>query len=110
MSSSDPANTETTQTDDDRYDDELPPTPAPATPAEWDGLIDEWIDAEPDILRGVLEMLARPERDAAREAALAGGEIRSGGEGERSWYGGGMSRETWACPRNLAGFARSLSN
>ncbi|MEV5876651.1 hypothetical protein AB0L75_20935 [Streptomyces sp. NPDC052101] len=167
---------------EDRYDDdELPPVPAPATPAEWDRLIEEWdeirqgcylgdaqravvecarnleasvaaggpetalwtlglvligpyvihahpdaaaetrvleamgaveralgqipceheahpcddmpLDAELDSFRYVLEMLAHPERDAAHEAALADEEIRP---------------ETWACPRNLAGFARAF--
>ncbi|MEV5146171.1 hypothetical protein [Streptomyces sp. NPDC052727] len=188
-----------TETVQDRYDDdELPPTPAPTTPAEWDALIDEWdeirhgyylgdapgtvlecaknleasvaaggpdtalwtlglvligpyvIDARPDAVaearvleamgaveralgqaacaheahpcddmpldagldnfRWVLEMLAHPERDAAHEAALADEENWPDEEGAQSWYEGRMTREIWACPRNLAGFARSFSD
>ncbi|MFF5480437.1 hypothetical protein ACFY5C_24270 [Streptomyces sp. NPDC012935] len=42
------------------------------------------LDDELDNLRDVLEMLVRPDRDAAREI--------------------------WACPRNLAGFARAFTD
>ncbi|GHI08222.1 hypothetical protein AQI88_06195 [Streptomyces cellostaticus] len=186
-----------TDTIEDRYDDELPPVPAPTTPAEWDGLIEEWdeirhgyylgdaqravvecarnlevsvaaggpetplwtlglvltgpyvvyarpdaaaetrvleamgvveralgetpcaheahpcddmpLDAELDNFRYVLEMLAHPERDAAHEAALAD-EENWPDEDSENWYERLMTREIWACPRNLAGFARAFSD
>ncbi|MEU6270043.1 hypothetical protein [Saccharopolyspora shandongensis] len=186
------------ETVEDRYDDDELPTPAPTTPAEWDGLIGEWdqirhgyylgnapgtvlecaknlaasvaagrpdaalwtlglvligpyviyarpdaaaearvleamgaveralgrtscaheahpcddmpFDVELDNFRYVLEMLAHPERDAAHEAELADEENWPDEEGAQSWYGGRMTRAVWACPRNLAGFARAFSH
>ncbi|MFD0022590.1 hypothetical protein [Streptomyces sp. NPDC058382] len=60
-----------------------------------------------------LKLLAHPERDAEHEAALAeeiaDEDASSADDGwRRSWYGGGLTREVWACPRNLAGFARAF--
>ncbi|MGW2634687.1 hypothetical protein ACWC2K_35980 [Streptomyces chattanoogensis] len=58
----------------------------------------------------VLEMLAHPERDADHEAALAGqlADEDEDDEWRESWYEGRLTREIWACPRNLAGFARAF--
>ncbi|MFI9047494.1 hypothetical protein [Streptomyces sp. NPDC053427] len=58
----------------------------------------------------VLEMLAHPERDTAHEAALAEGHADEDEDDEwrESWYEGRLTREIWACPRNLAGFARAF--
>ncbi|KPC66818.1 hypothetical protein [Streptomyces chattanoogensis] len=57
-----------------------------------------------------LEMLAHPERDADHEAALAGqlADEDEDDEWRQSWYEGRLTREIWACPRNLAGFARAF--
>ncbi|KUM70014.1 hypothetical protein [Streptomyces curacoi] len=67
------------------------------------------LDDELDNLRYVLEMLARPERDAAHEASLADEELRPDEDSE-NWFEGRMTREIWACPRNLAGFARAFAD
>ncbi|MFJ9416026.1 hypothetical protein ACIRPT_17860 [Streptomyces sp. NPDC101227] len=60
----------------------------------------------------VLEMLAHPERDADHEAVLAEELADEAGyvdeEWRESWYGGRLTREIWACPQNLAGFARAF--
>lgn len=54
-------------------------------------------DDELDGLRHVLEMLARPD-----------GKSENWDETD-SWFEGRTTREIWACPRNLAGFARDFS-
>ncbi|MFD5860204.1 hypothetical protein [Streptomyces chartreusis] len=182
---------------EDLNDDEAPPTPGPATPAEWEALITEWDeirqgyhlgdtpgtvlacarslqasvaaggpdtalwtfglvligpyviyahpdpaaeaqvlkamaavdrtlgqtdcehdehpcddmpeDDELDNLRYVLEMLARPERgaDDDGDGPTADGH-RPDGESD-DWFEGRMTREVWACPRNLAGFTGAFS-
>ncbi|WP_308403290.1 hypothetical protein [Streptomyces sp. Tu102] len=61
-------------------------------------------DDELDNLRYVLETLARPERGADDD----GDGPSADGESD-DWFTGGMTREVWACPRNLAGFARAFS-
>lgn len=53
-------------------------------------------------------MLARPEQDAAQEAVLDDAELWSDDDSEK-WFEHRMTRETWACPVNLAGFARAFS-
>lgn len=52
-------------------------------------------DDELDNLLGVLEMLARPEGDA--------------GDQSDNRFESRTTREIWACPRNVAGFAREFS-
>ncbi|WP_326692511.1 hypothetical protein OIE63_38860 [Streptomyces sp. NBC_01795] len=67
------------------------------------------LDAELDNFRHVLKMLAHPERDATSQADPADEEDWPD-EMAQSWYDGRMTREIWACPRNLAGFARAFSD
>lgn len=68
-------------------------------------------DGELEQFPEVLHLLARPERDAEHEAALAEELADENGyvddEWRQSWYGGRLTRELWACPQNLAGFARA---
>ncbi|MFI2436702.1 hypothetical protein [Streptomyces sp. NPDC018693] len=66
------------------------------------------LDMELDNFRHVLEMLAHPERDAAHEADLADDDLWPE-EDSQPWYEALMTREIWACPRNLAGFARAFT-
>ncbi|MFI7412755.1 hypothetical protein ACIBU0_29185 [Streptomyces sp. NPDC049627] len=65
-------------------------------------------DDELDNLRYVLEMLAHPEREAAGEAAPTDDELWPDDESD-TWFERGMTREIWACPQNLAGFARAFA-
>ena len=65
-------------------------------------------DDELDGFRYVLDMLAHPEREAAGDAALPDGESWSDDESD-TWFEGRMTREIWACPQNLAGFARAFA-
>ncbi|MEU9110803.1 hypothetical protein AB0D04_03110 [Streptomyces sp. NPDC048483] len=71
--------------------------------------------AEEVLLEGfpaVLGVLAHPERDEEYEAGLAEELADEDGHTDdawrQSWYGARLTREIWACPRNLAGFARAL--
>jgi hypothetical protein len=64
-------------------------------------------DDELDDFRYVLEMLARPEPDDAGETDPTDDETRQDDESD-TWFEGRMTREIWACPRNLAGFARAF--
>jgi hypothetical protein len=65
-------------------------------------------DDDLDGLPAVLEMLARP-GGPATDADPADGEPWSDDdEAAESWFEGRMTREVWACPGNLAGFARSF--
>lgn len=64
-------------------------------------------DGDLDNLREVLEMLARPE-DVTSRGGPADEELWTDDEGSESWFEGRMTREVWACPRNLTGFARSF--
>ncbi|MFE9017076.1 hypothetical protein ACFYNL_00595 [Streptomyces sp. NPDC007808] len=68
-------------------------------------------DDELDDFRYVLEMLAHPERETAGAAAPTDDALRAddGSDDESdSWFGRRMTREMWACPQNLAGFARAF--
>lgn len=67
------------------------------------------LDDELDNLRYVLEMLAHPERDATGGADLADDDLWSDDESD-NWFERRMTREIWACPQNLAGFARAFSD
>ncbi|MFH0517752.1 hypothetical protein ACHBTE_11290 [Streptomyces sp. M41] len=78
-------------------------------------------DDELDDLRHVLQMLARPERDSAGAAdgtrtALGSNDGSEDGSGDEAddetgdWFEGRMTREIWACPQNLAGFARAFAD
>ncbi|MDO0916885.1 hypothetical protein QQM39_40600 [Streptomyces sp. DT2A-34] len=69
---------------------------------------DDIDDAELDNFRYVLEMLAHPEREAAGEAALTDDELWPDDDSD-TWFERRMTREIWACPRNLAGFARAFT-
>jgi hypothetical protein len=64
------------------------------------------LDDELDDFRYVLEMLV-PQRDAVGAAGLTGDEVRLDDE-PAAWFEGRVTREVWACPRNLAGFARAF--
>ncbi|WP_432193448.1 hypothetical protein [Streptomyces sp. bgisy027] len=182
---------------EDLHDDEAPPAPGPATPAEWDALIEEWDeirqgyhlgdtpgmvlacarsleasvaaggrdtalwtfglvligphviyahpdpaaeaqvlramaavertlgpadcaheehpcddmpdDDESDSLRHVLEMLARPERGTDDDGSGPAADGLRPGDEPDDRFEGRMTREVWACPRNVAGFARAFS-
>ncbi|MEV6996944.1 hypothetical protein AB0N62_04470 [Streptomyces sp. NPDC093982] len=59
------------------------------------------LDDELDGLRGVLDMLAHPERDGAADDPSPDDE-------SDNWFEHRMTREIWACPRNLAGLARAF--
>jgi hypothetical protein len=65
------------------------------------------LDDELDNLRYVLEMLAHPERDAPRAADMTDDDLWPDEESD-NWFERRMTREIWACPRNLAGFARAF--
>ncbi|MFJ8537913.1 hypothetical protein [Streptomyces sp. NPDC093591] len=65
-------------------------------------------DDELDNFRYVLDMLAHPEREAAGAAAPTDGELWPDDESD-TWFERRMTREIWACPRNLAGFARAFT-
>lgn len=65
-------------------------------------------DDELDNFPYVLEMLAHPEREAAGEAALTDDEHWPDDESD-TWFEGRMTPEVWACPQNLAGFARAFT-
>ncbi|WP_406457169.1 hypothetical protein OG782_32600 [Streptomyces sp. NBC_00876] len=69
-------------------------------------------DGDLEGLPAVLELLAHPEQDAEHAAALAEelakGEASADDEWLRSWYGGRLTRDVWACPQNLAGLARAF--
>ncbi|WP_369269646.1 hypothetical protein AB5J55_05945 [Streptomyces sp. R11] len=69
------------------------------------------LDDELDNIRHVLEMLAHPERDTATpdEAEPAHDEFSPDDESD-NWFEHRMTREIWACPRNLAGFARAFAD
>ncbi|ELS51459.1 hypothetical protein [Streptomyces viridochromogenes] len=62
------------------------------------------------VLIGPYVIYARP--DAAAEArglkAMSAVERALPDEDSGNWFEGRMTRETWACPRNLAGFARAF--
>lgn len=66
------------------------------------------LDDELDNFRHVLEMLAHPERDSAGEVDLAAEELWPAEESD-NWFERPMTGEIWACPQNLAGFARAFS-
>ncbi|MFE0385770.1 hypothetical protein ACFW1F_17070 [Streptomyces bungoensis] len=69
---------------------------------------DVTLDDESDNLPAVLEMLTRADQDATPQADPAPAGRRPDEEAAESWFEGRMTREVWACPRNLAGFARSF--
>ncbi|MEY9989643.1 hypothetical protein ABIE67_001675 [Streptomyces sp. V4I8] len=66
------------------------------------------LDDELDNLRYVLEMLAHPERDTG-EGALTEDERRPDDDSD-TWFERRMTRDVWACPQNLAGFARAFAD
>ncbi|MFG2135827.1 hypothetical protein [Streptomyces sp. NPDC048650] len=64
-------------------------------------------DSELENFPAVLELLAHPERAEGHGGDPADREDEPD-EWRMSWYEGRLTREIWACPRNLAGFARAF--